>query len=196
MKKAFRNILIVIGIIVVFMIVLFQVGLYTTTQASPKHELVYEDGDRHIEVVYSRPVMKDRLIFGGLVPFGSVWRTGANDATTFTSNHDLWIQGKKLPAGKYTLWTIPEMGRWTVIWNSGQYFWGVDLDEKASRDPDLDVITALATPIQIPFAVDTFTIDMEGSPTILSLTWENTHVEVQMDWVASGENDGFRQGAY
>jgi hypothetical protein len=70
------------------------------------------------------------VIFGGLVPYGEVWRTGANEATTFTTNQDLLVDGSFLAAGKYTLWTIPGPESWKVIFNSKMYPWGIDTDKK------------------------------------------------------------------
>src|SRR6266853_2802459 len=72
-------------------------------------------GGKTITAAYSSPRMRGRKIFGDLVPFGEVWRTGADDATSFTTNSDLVIGGKNVPAGKYTLFTLPTQSKWTLI---------------------------------------------------------------------------------
>lgn len=77
-----------------------------------------------IEVTYCRPGVKDRVIWGGLVPYDQVWRTGANEATTFDTDHDVKVGGQPLAAGKYALFTIPGRDAWTVIFNSQSNQWG------------------------------------------------------------------------
>lgn len=77
-----------------------------------------------IAVYYSRPAVKGRMIWGGLVPYGKVWRTGANEATVFETSKDLTLGGQKLPAGKYSLFTIPGEKEWTIILNSVHDQWG------------------------------------------------------------------------
>ncbi|MGB2684444.1 MAG: DUF2911 domain-containing protein, partial [Olleya sp.] len=81
---------------------------------SPKDTAGIKINDLDLRVVYNRPSKRDRAIFGALVPFNKVWRTGANEATTFETNHDLSVNGVKLPKGKYTLWTVPMQNNWKV----------------------------------------------------------------------------------
>ena len=78
---------------------------------------------------------KGREIFGGLVPYNEVWRTGANEATTLTVNKDIKFGDQRLPAGTYSLWTIPQQTQWTVILNSEIPGWGVSWGAKAARNP-------------------------------------------------------------
>ena len=85
---------------------------------SPKDTVKFELNDLKLKVFYNRPFKRDRKIFGGLVPLNQVWRTGANEATTFETNQDLDISGMRLPEGKYTLWSVPKDDTWTVIFNS------------------------------------------------------------------------------
>ena len=77
-----------------------------------------------IVVNYSSPAVKGRMIWGGLVPYGKVWRTGANEATVFETSKDIVLSGQTLPAGKYALFTIPAENEWTVIFNSEWNQWG------------------------------------------------------------------------
>ena len=107
---------------------------------SPKDTAAIELNDLKLKVEYNRPSKRERDIFGALVPYNKVWRTGANEATTFSTNKDLIIQGMLLPKGDYTLWTVPMEERWKVMFNSGQYQWGVDEKMEPMWDPNYDVI--------------------------------------------------------
>ncbi|MDZ7877414.1 MAG: DUF2911 domain-containing protein [Saprospiraceae bacterium] len=93
-------------------------------QASPAAKAEGKIGDSDITIGYNQPAVKGRKIWGSLVPFGEVWRTGANGATTITLSKDLTIDGKTLPAGRYGLFTIPTETEWTVIFNSNADQWG------------------------------------------------------------------------
>ncbi len=110
---------------------------YATKAYSPEETVTYEENSLDLEVFYNRPYKKDRVIFGGLVPYGQVWRTGANEATTFSTNEDLLIDGSTLEAGKYTLWTIPMENSWKVIFNSKMYPWGINLDQNLTESRSL-----------------------------------------------------------
>src|SRR6266705_3353530 len=81
-----------------------------------------------VAVRYSRPSMRGRVIFGNVVPRNKVWRTGANEATVLETSADLSMAGTKVPAGKYTLWTIPAPGGWTLIVNKNTGQWGTEYD--------------------------------------------------------------------
>lgn len=84
----------------------------------------FPDG-KTLKVDYSSPRMKGRTIYGGLVPYGKVWRAGANEATTFVSDTDLVVGGKDVPAGNYTIFTLPEPGKWTLIVSKKTGEWGI-----------------------------------------------------------------------
>ncbi|HOY28380.1 MAG TPA: DUF2911 domain-containing protein [Flavobacteriales bacterium] len=149
-----------------------------TKKASPEVVNTFTVGDATIAVDYSRPSKKGRVIFGELVPFGKVWRTGANEATTFEVDKDIRVGGLPLPAGKYTLWTIPQANSWTVIFNSKNYSWGVTYGGEAQRDATADVAT-VEVPVQnLPAVVEQFTIDVSGAPPALNLQWDQTGVSV------------------
>ena len=153
-----------------------------TKSFSPEETITYNQNDYNIEVYYNRPYKKGRKIFGGLVPFGKVWRTGANEATTFKSQTDLTIDGKPLKAGKYTLWTIPDADTWTVIFNSEQYAWGVN-SSGASRDEEYDVMQVRVTVASLPEVVEQFTIALDGpnDKPALSFSWDQTRVSVPLE---------------
>jgi hypothetical protein len=149
-------------------------------QASPADHVAYAKDGLQIDIDYCRPYKKGRVIFGGLVPFDEVWRTGANKATTFATNKDLTIGGKKLPAGKYTLWTIPHVGSWEVIFNKKMYNWGINMDGKASREPAEDAVVVSIPVQELPKAVEQFTISVEDPGPVLVLAWDKVKVAVPL----------------
>src|SRR5580658_1205310 len=129
-----------------------------------------------IELSYSRPGIKGRKIFGDLVPFGKVWRTGANQATTITFGDPVTIGGTTIPAGKYGLLTIPDANEWTVIITHQ-----LDVTNPAAYKPDQDIVRVKATPQTLPFSVETFTMifgDVTSSTTNLQLLWDNTFLQI------------------
>jgi hypothetical protein len=169
-------ILVLIGIGVIG----FQIMKSNTKKHSPETTLKYEENGMDVEIVYSRPFKKEREIFGGLVPYGEVWRTGANEATSFKTETDLIIDGKTLPKGEYTLWSIPNATSWEVIFNKGEYGWGVDFNSVAARDPQYDVLN-VEVPVQRNFKViEQFTIEIEGTPPALQFSWDFTRVDVPL----------------
>ncbi|WP_299888516.1 DUF2911 domain-containing protein [uncultured Lacinutrix sp.] len=149
---------------------------------SPKKTVVFEVDDIELEVFYNRPSKRNRDIFGALVPFNKVWRTGANEATTFETNKALKIGNDSLPAGKYTLWSIPNDTSWNVMFNSKQYKWGVDETMKPMREPDFDVVTYTAPVEHLKKPVEQFTIAFDNSTDNLSLTmaWDFAKIVVPL----------------
>lgn len=130
-----------------------------------------------ITIDYSSPRMKGRKIFGGLVPYGEVWRTGANEATTFVTNADLTVDGKDVPAGKYTLFTVPEQDKWTLIVNKHTGEWGIPYNyqsEELARIPMQ--VSKTASP------VENFTISLQqgSGECMLQMSWENTQASVRL----------------
>ncbi len=129
-----------------------------------------------ITIDYSRPSMRGRKIMGGLVPYGQVWRTGANEATTLTTPVNLDINGTKVPAGKYTLWTLPAEGTWKLIINKQTGQWGTEYDPKQDLARiDLMKRSAPANPVE----QFTISFDKKSEDTAnMVLTWETTSVSV------------------
>src|SRR5690625_2074051 len=122
--------------------------------ASP-HQVVKQDfALSQITIDYSRPGVKDRKIFGGLVPYNKAWRTGANAVTTVEFGLDVTLEGNLVKAGKYTLYTIPGADEWTIILNKDIDTWGL---EYAQAD---DVLRFQVKPIPLPFKIETFTINV------------------------------------
>lgn len=179
MNKYLKWGLIIVAILGIGLYIAYLVLIAQTKKHSPEETVSYNTNGYNIEVFYNRPYKKGRAIFGELVPFGQVWRTGANEATTFETSTDLTIGGKTLKAGKYTLWTIPNEGTWTVIFNDKQYGWGVG-PGGVSQEAEYD---ALRTEVQVEMlnsVVEQFTIALEdkGGKPSLALMWDQTKVSV------------------
>src|SRR5579872_5952057 len=94
----------------------------------------------NIKISYGAPSVRGRKIFGGLEPYGKIWRTGANPMTTFETSKDIKVEGKTLPAGKYSLFSVPGETEWKVIFNSVTGKWGINRDGTANDDPAKDVL--------------------------------------------------------
>lgn len=136
---------------------------------SPEATVTGKIGDASIEIVYCRPSARGRKMLGGNEAYGEVWRTGANAATTFTIDHDIQVEGKLLPAGKYELFTIPREKEWTIIFQKFARQWGAFSYKKEN-----DVLRVNVPASRINPFVETFTIDVEDDR--VSLKWENTAV--------------------
>lgn len=179
-----KKFLIIAGIAVAALIILGGVTNFFVKKhkksLSPEDQIVFTTGDVKIQVFYNRPFKKDREIFGSLVPYGKVWRTGANEATTFETNKDLVIEGKTLKKGKYTLWTIPGEEIWTIIFNSEYGQWGIGPDGEANRKPELDVVSINVHAVQSQSEFEQFTISFEkvGGDVEMVLIWDKTLVAV------------------
>lgn len=150
---------------------------------SPEDTVSFIKNDLDLEVFYNRPSKRGREIFGGLVPYKQVWRTGANEATTFETNKPLKIVNDSLPAGKYTLWTIPSDSTWHVMFNRKSYPWGVDASMKPMREAQYDVVDVEVPVEQIDTQVEQFTIGFDNSLDKLSLTmvWDDIKVAVPLN---------------
>lgn len=162
----------------------FKVLQSQTKKNSPEERVVYTEAGNELAIFYNRPYKKGRQIFGGLVPYDEVWRTGANEATTFSSKKPINFGGKPLPAGEYTLWTVPGSENWSVILNGKQYSWGVSFGGVASREAEADVVNVAVPSRSTTEEVEQFTIEFEGngSNPNLVLSWDQTQVSVPISW--------------
>lgn len=178
-----KRLLIVLSIIAVGLLVysVFVENLFSP-RLSPKDTAKITLNDLNIKVEYNRPSKRERDIFGALVPFNQVWRTGANEATTFETNKDLLIDGILLKKGKYTLWSVPMENSWKVMFNSRQYEWGVNEKMEPMWDPNYDVMETEVKTQKIDETVERFTIAFDNITGNLKLTmaWDNTLVEIPM----------------
>ena len=146
----------------------------TTPQPSPTANIKQNFALSSIEISYSRPGVKGRKVFGDLVPFGNVWRTGANNATTITFGEEVTIGGKKVPAGKYGLLTIPNANEWTIIITKQ-----LDVTSPSAYKQDQDVVRVTAKPEKTPFNIETFMItvdEIKSNSCSIGMGWENTWV--------------------
>ena len=173
--KAARSVLpILLTIIVASLSLLAQ----DKPPASPPGEasVKFDDG-KTVAIKYSRPSMRGRKIFGELVPYGKVWRTGANAATSLTTDTALDIGGTAVPAGNYTLYTVPGEKSWQLIVNKQTGQWGTKYDESQ----DLARIPMKVS--QLPSAMEEFTIALDktgAKSATLKLEWETTNASVNI----------------
>ena len=151
-----------------------------TPQASPKATVFQTVGLTDVEIVYCRPAARGRAVFGNLVPFGKIWRTGANENTTISFSEDVVIDGKTLPKGKYALYTIPKIENWEVIFYSNTNNWG---------NPEIwnEANVVLRTTVKeeaLPKPVETFTIGINNltvDSATLDMAWENSSVSMKFE---------------
>lgn len=131
-----------------------------------------------ITIDYSSPGVKGRKIWDGLVPYNQVWRTGANEATLFTTDKDVMIEGKSLPAGKYSIYTIPNENEWVWIFNSQTGQWGVKQDESTTEDPAKDVLRVTVKPQKSSAFNERMKFNVNKGGFVLE--WENLSVPVSV----------------
>lgn len=145
---------------------------------SPKAGVTQRIGVTDLSVSYSRPSVKGREIWGGLVPYDKPWRTGANRATTFSATDDVEVEGKKLVAGTYSVVTIPGKQSWVVAFNRD-----LDLWFRTEYDEKKDALRVAVMPAALPDSIETFTIvfrNVTNDGADLSLNWEKLRVSVKI----------------
>ena len=142
----------------------------------------FSDG-KTIKVDYSSPRINDpkthqpRKIYGGLVPYGQIWRTGANEATALTTDASLSAGGKEIPGGSYTVFTVPQEDKWTLVVSKKTGEWGTEYPGEKE-----DLARVPMTVSKTPSAVENFTIsfDQKGKSCTMNLDWENTRASVDL----------------
>jgi hypothetical protein len=137
--------------------------------------------DAYVKITYSRPSKRGREIFGKLVPYGQVWRTGANEATEITLTHNIQIQGNLLKAGTYSLFTIPEKNNWTIIINSEVGLWG-----SYNHNPKLDVLKIVAPVQQLTdesYEQFTMRFNQRNELADVVLSWDKVSVLVPIKFI-------------
>lgn len=156
--------------------------LFTTKSHSPASLASFEKNNVSISVTYNSPFKKGRKIFGGLVPYGITWRTGANEPTVLETNKPLLMGGKLLKPGRYSLWTVPNEETWQVIFNSAVPAWGVSVlnKGKAARNPETDVLIVDVPVMTTEKEFEKFTISIDEVDDMLELVlaWDRTLVAV------------------
>lgn len=145
-----------------------------TPAPSPGQTIKQDFGLSTVELSYSRPGVKGRKIFGDIVPFGKVWRTGANSATTLTFGDEVTIGGTKIPAGKYGLLTIPDKKSWTIIITKQ-----TDVTSPAAYKPEMDVVRVSSNVAKVKSPAETFTmqfVNVKPNSLELQMSWDNAAV--------------------
>lgn len=140
-------------------------------------------GDTYIKVVYGSPRMRDRVIFGGLVPYNEVWRTGANEATEIYFSNDVMIAGEHVEAGIYSMFTIPGEDSWTIILNGVLGQWGAFTHDPEQDIYRIDVPAGESDTIYEAFTMSFDEVEEGQTPdeTTLHLNWESTHVAIPIE---------------
>lgn len=156
----------------------------TVPRTSQKSMISQTVGDTNVEIVYHRPNAKGRTIFAAkqtgaevLVPYGEVWRTGANNATTFEITNDAMINGKPLPAGKYSVYTIPNQNEWTIIFNKTWDQWGTVYEENK------DALRVTAKPTAGNYE-ETMSFEFDNvtdNTTQMVIAWDKVRVPITVD---------------
>jgi hypothetical protein len=148
-------------------------------EASSTQTIIQDFGLGKVTITYSRPNVKGRVIFSGINPYGQVWRTGANAATTITFSEKVLVEGHSVPAGTYSLFTIPEKNEWTIILNKTAKQWGAYSYKEAD-----DLLRFKVKPIYLAEKRETFTIQFANQSTKssdLHLVWDHTSIVVHLE---------------
>ena len=156
-----------------------------TPAPSPTQTIKQDFGLSTVELSYSRPAMKGRKIFGDLVPYGAVWRTGANSATTVTFGDEVTIGGTKIPAGKYGLLTIPDKNSWTVIISKQ-----TDVTSPSAYKQEMDVVRIPVSVSKMKSRAESFTMQFANiSPTKcdLQISWDKSAVTLPIETDIDGK---------
>ncbi len=154
-----------------------------TPAPSPMAKIEQTVGLTDVTIEYSRPGKKDRNIFAadGLVPYGEIWRTGANASTKIEFSDDVKIAGQALPKGKYALYTIPNANEWTIIFHKNLTYWGTGGKDYNTSE---DALRVTVKPEKTAYAVESFTIDLghlRDKSAHLIIAWDDTMVRIPVD---------------
>ncbi len=150
-----------------------------TPRSSPMASLSQDIGFGKVEIEYFRPSVKGRVIFGRLVPYGELWRTGANSSTKISFTEDVTLNGQAVPSGEYALFTIPGEEEWTIIIHKDTSFGGTGRYKEEN-----DLLRFIAAPEETSDLVESFTIelsDVTDNSASLNLVWERTRVSIHLE---------------
>jgi hypothetical protein len=171
MRKAIAAISVLCLALVVVAVVLHAQQDKSKRPSPPAQATMDLGGGKSITIDYSSPRAKGRKIYGELVPFGKVWRTGANEATTFVNTADVTVGGTTVPAGSYTLFTIPDKDKWTLVISKKTGEWGTDYPGPSNDLARVDMKTSA-----LPSPVENFTISFDKG--MLNIDWDTTRASV------------------
>jgi hypothetical protein len=167
-----------IKVVTLFAFILFSISTMAqddkSKRPSPPAKVSEKIGNTTVTIDYSQPAVKNRDIWDGLVPYGKVWRTGANEATTFEVSSDVKVEGNALKAGKYALFTIPAADEWTIIFNSVPDQWGA-----FNYDESKDVLRVKVKPEKADQNTERMTFEISDAG-LVSLMWEKLNVSFKV----------------
>lgn len=158
------------------MVSTWSVAQLRTPQPSPAASFTQTVGVTDVTVKYSRPAMRGREIFGKLIPYDKVWRTGANAATSIELSTDVMVEGQKLPAGKYAIMTIPSANQWTVIFSKNL---GVS-EQNYKQEEDAIRVNVKPTETSLTQSFSIWMDDISDSTANLNIAWEKTRVPIKI----------------
>ncbi|HTE32399.1 MAG TPA: DUF2911 domain-containing protein, partial [Chryseolinea sp.] len=170
MKKTKRTILMLAIVCSLFSVTALLAQGDKANRPSPPATATGKVGAATIKVAYSSPSVKGRKIWGDLVPYGKVWRAGANEATIFETDKAIKVEGKNLPAGKYSLFVLPGEKEATVIFNSETGQWGIKQDGNANLDRSKDVLSVAVKPVKSSAKTEKLAYEVNGKG--LALKWD------------------------
>jgi methionine-rich copper-binding protein CopC len=181
-----------IGLLVLAALIYFVAIPYLhkeTKKFSPARTATMDLGGSNLEVDYSSPTKKDRVVFGNLVPYDEVWRTGANEPTTFSNSNQIKIIDKMLPAGTYSLWTIPNKESWKIIFNTEVPNWGVTRvnGNQTTHEAQHDYLTVEVPVVRVEETIEEFSIifeeEVQNQKTqhYLTLSWDTIKIKVPIN---------------
>jgi hypothetical protein len=175
-KSAYR----LIGLVVCMGVVIAAVAAKQDKSSRPSPPAKAEcklAGGKSLTIDYSSPRAKGRKIYGDLVPYGKVWRAGANEATTFVTDTDLTVGGTAVPAGSYTMFVVPNADKWTLVISKKTGEWGT-----AYPGPGQDFARIEMKASRLPAPVENFTITLEagGAGCTMNMDWETTRASVSI----------------
>ena len=150
-----------------------------TPRFSPATKIMQMVGLTEIEVQFSRPSMRGREIFGNLVPYDKIWRTGADNSTKISFTTDVMVDGNTIKAGTYSIFSIPNQNEWTVMFYSDVELWGVPRDWSDDK-----IVFSSTYKVNKINPVETFTIsfdDLTNNDVNMSISWENSSVDIKID---------------
>lgn len=159
----------------------FQINAQVQTpHPSPGATIQQTVGLTEVSIEYSRPSLRDRAIFGELVPYDKIWRTGANENTIISFSDDVTIAGQTLPKGDYSLYTKPGKDSWEVYFYTATDNWG----NPVQWDDSKVAAQLKVTPVSFPFKIETFTLSLDNlhsNGAVLGILWENTYVGIPFE---------------
>ncbi|MGF1636861.1 MAG: DUF2911 domain-containing protein [Cyclobacteriaceae bacterium] len=150
------------------------------SRPSPLEIVTVKFDETYVKINYGRPHIRDRVIFGDLVPYGKVWRTGANEATEITATKMINIGGQMLAAGTYTIFSIPYEDKWTIILNSDLGQWGAYNYDESKDVLRFDVPTQKTEEKYEPFTIE---FELQEEAANILMMWENTKVTIPLTFI-------------